>query len=268
MKKLLSILSLLVIAAPVALQSNPLTNEDILRLLSSGLGEETVVMLIQNSESEFDTSAGALSELMQADVPESVIQAMIRGRKDPPAAESPAARPAESAVEKYNPEVILIHHDGETSEMNYLIPQSRTAARALGFGGVASYSVLNGAAARLRLSDRSPEFTLAIPRRAQPESYMNLASFAVRRNNSREVLIGGGYMSYSTGIHPDRIVEIDINRIEDQSMAPDEFVLYRISPKAPLEPGEYALVLNNQEIRVSGYFAHGGLSCFDFGIDP
>ena len=45
-----------------------------------------------------------------------------------------------------------------------------------------------------------------VPENAQPESYVTLVNFAVRRNNTREVLVGGGYVTYETGIHRDRIV--------------------------------------------------------------
>jgi len=96
-----------------------------------------------------------------------------------------------------------------TVAMKYLNPQTRTAARGLGFGGMASYAVLRGPAAALRTKTSTPSFLVAAPNQAQPESYFMLASFAVRRNNSREVLIGGGYMSYSSGVHPDRIVALE-----------------------------------------------------------
>ncbi len=74
-------------------------------------------------------------------------------------------------------------------------------------------------------------------------------------------------MSYSTGIHPDRLVAIDIAALEDQSAAREGFMLYTVTPKAELPPGEYALVSNNKDFQVAGFFAHGGISCFDFGID-
>jgi hypothetical protein len=55
--------------------------------------------------------------------------------------------------------------------------------------------------------------------------------------------------------------------LEDQSRARAGFILYKISPAKPLPRGEYALILYTAEVHVVGFFAQGGNSCFDFGVD-
>jgi len=167
----------------------------------------------------------------------------------------------------YNPEEVTVLIDGTTSVMQYIIPQHRTAARALGFGGMASYASLSGVAAQRRFASPSPEFIVSVPKNAQADNYMTLANFAVRNNNTREVMTGGGYMSYSTGIHKSRVVKIKSEALPDQSAARDGFVLYKITPEAPLKKGEYALVLYTGELRTAGFFAQAANSYFDFGID-
>lgn len=160
--------------------------------------------------------------------------------------------------------------DGEqTHSMRYLNPQVRTTARGLGFGGVATYAALRNSAASLRTRNSRPEFLVSVPNQAQPESYFTLASFAVRRNNTREVLVGGGYMSYSTGIHPDRVIAVVSEAIEDQSRAQDGFIIYRVVPTAELPTGEYAVILYTGEVQgmVIGWFTGTGNSYFDFGVD-
>lgn len=166
-----------------------------------------------------------------------------------------------------SPETIVLEQDGKRETMRYMRPTMRTAARALGFGGVATYAVLRGTAAKLRLGDRRPSFIVAVPANAQPEDYLTLASLAVRRNGTREVIVGGGYMSYSTGIHQDRIVATSGERATDQGGAPDGFVFYTVTPDAPLKAGEYAVVTYNSQIPVAGWFAGGFDSYFDFGVD-
>jgi hypothetical protein len=89
----------------------------------------------------------------------------------------------------------------------------------------------------------------------------------VRKNETREVLIGGGYMSYTTGIHRDRIVKVTTEVAADQSRAKEGFVLHRVKPEKPMVAGEYALVLYTGEIRTAGFFAHAGNSYYDFGVD-
>ena len=100
--------------------------------------------------------------------------------------------------------------------MRYLTPQMRNAIRGLGWGGMAQYAVLRGASASLRLKSRQPEFLLAVPNNAQAESYYTVVSLAVRKNNSREIMVGGGYMGYSTGVATDRIVATASEKLSDQ----------------------------------------------------
>jgi len=158
---------------------------------------------------------------------------------------------------------------GVTTSMRYMNPQIRTSARALGLGGVASYAVLRNSGASTRTKNRQPEFLVSVPDQAQPESYLTLASFAVRKNGSREVMIGGGYMSYSSGIHPDRIVAVTTVKDADQSRARKGFTIYKLTPAGPLAPGEYAVILYTGEMQgmVAGWFTGTGNSYFDFGVD-
>src|SRR5688500_12042098 len=88
-----------VIASPVRSQDPPanaansqpaspaLTNRDVLDMLKAGLAADIIVAKIKTSETNFDTSPGALAELKAANVPDSVILAMVKG------AAAAAARP-------------------------------------------------------------------------------------------------------------------------------------------------------------------------------
>ena len=87
------------------------------------------------------------------------------------------------------------------------------------------------------------------------------------RNGTREVMIGGGYMSYSSGINKDRVVAMTEATLDDQSRAPNGYELHEIAPAKDLPPGEYAVVLYNSEVKVAGWFVSGRDSYFDFGID-
>jgi len=168
---------------------------------------------------------------------------------------------------KLNPEEVIFLDNGQEKPMKYIIPKIRIAARALGFGGIAKYTVMRGDHAQLRTTSKMPSFLVSVPKNAQPDSYMTLANFAVRRNKSCEVLMGGGFTSYSSGIHPDRIMPVTFEKIEDQLRATKDFVIYKLTPKSPLIPGEYAIILNTSEIRTVGFFGQASDSCFDFGVD-
>ncbi len=268
MVRLLCILFLLFAfaAAPARSQdSKPLTNQDIIGLVRSNMADGTILTVIRSGQTAFNTSASELIRLRQAGVSDAIISAMVETTAY--RAPTPAGRATPALHGALNPEEVILSDAGQQEPMRYLTPQMRMAARAMGFGGFAQYAVLGGTRATLRLRSRQPEFLLAVPSNAQAESYFTLANFAVRNNGTREVLVGGGYMSYSSGIHRDRVVATTSARLPDQSRAPPGYTIYRIAVANPLAAGEYALVLYNSQVRVAGFFANGLDSYFDFGVD-
>jgi len=55
-----------------------LTNDDVLELLDAGLSAELIVTMIETSRSEFDTDLTTILELKKAEVPDMVLQAMVK----------------------------------------------------------------------------------------------------------------------------------------------------------------------------------------------
>jgi hypothetical protein len=163
------------------------------------------------------------------------------------------------------PELVLLHQ-GERITMRQISARTRTAARAFGMGGVAQYAVLMGSRAMYRLPSAQPTFVLAVSGNVQPQGLFTLARFEPRPNGSREVLIGGGFMSYSSGVAAERSVPLNIQIAASQSGAPAGTTLYELTPQAPLSPGEYALIV---ALDVQGMGAMGGIpgSYYDFGVD-
>lgn len=250
------------LAAPAYAQLQ-MTNDDVIKLVASGVGEDVVMSAIRSSKGGFDTSADALVALKTAGVSDNVIQTMILANVG--GASNSAAPSAAVDVSLYSAGDVMVLQDGAPVKMKYVSPQMRTKARGMGFGGVAQYAAMPGAAATLRLGPDA-SFQVVAPENAQPESYFALASFAVRKNKTREVLVGGGYASYSTGIHPDRIIPVETAPAASQDGAPAGHVVYDVKPTAPLAAGEYALVVYTGEMRAMGIGA-GMDSYYDFGVD-
>jgi hypothetical protein len=73
----LIVIFLVAIVAGVPGQSETLTNSDIVEMVSVGLSQEVVLRKIGTANSKFDVSAAALIELKKAQVPDSIITAMI-----------------------------------------------------------------------------------------------------------------------------------------------------------------------------------------------
>ncbi|HKY28779.1 MAG TPA: hypothetical protein VJM12_12645 [Pyrinomonadaceae bacterium] len=92
-------LGMAVFASPVRNQDPPatpaksestspaLTNKDVLDMMKAGLAADIIVAKIKSSQTNFDTSPGALAELKAANVPDSVILVMV---KPAPSTEAPA----------------------------------------------------------------------------------------------------------------------------------------------------------------------------------
>jgi hypothetical protein len=96
-------LSMAVIASPFrnqdppanAVKSQPaspaLTNKDVLDMLKAGIAADIIVAKIKSSETNFDTTPAALAELNAANVPDSVILAMVKGPSPAASSEGPPA---------------------------------------------------------------------------------------------------------------------------------------------------------------------------------
>jgi hypothetical protein len=87
MKQILALFLAAVLLSPgVALaqdQPQPLTNQDVVRLVEAKLSHAVIVAKIESSMCAFDTGAAALQELKAKGVPEEIILAMVQaGRPD------------------------------------------------------------------------------------------------------------------------------------------------------------------------------------------
>lgn len=163
---------------------------------------------------------------------------------------------------------LIIVVGGQRTPMRSITAQTRTAARAMGFGGVAQYAVLMGNRALYRITERQPMFRLTVPGNVQPQGLFTLARFEPRPNGSREVLVGGGFMSYSTGISQDRQVALNIQIASDQRGAPSGSTIYELTPASAMAPGEYAMIVSIANTQSAGPMGMAFMgTVYDFGVD-
>ena len=87
MKTLLIALAL-ALCTPLAANSAPMTNDDVIKMVRGGLGESTVIQAIDGSAPAFDTSPDGLIRLKQGGVSDTVIQRILA--KGSAAAPAPA----------------------------------------------------------------------------------------------------------------------------------------------------------------------------------
>lgn len=230
----------------------PLTNADVVKLLDAGMPEDVIVQTIQKEGGRFDTAPDSLIQLKAKGATPAELKAMLAAGSGTDQALASKHVTGASIVSE---QPLLC--DGQTeTPLSFIVPQHRTAVRALGFGGAAAYAVLPGPRAERRTKNRQPSFLVSIPQAQQPASCVAVISFAVRSNDTREVLIGGGVVSFSSGIHPDRLRALTFTPLADQKDAKEGFIIYKAVLKAPLEPGEFGLGMEG---------VHAGV--YDFGVD-
>jgi hypothetical protein len=74
-------------------QKKPLTNADVIGMVKAGLAESTIVLSIQHSSTDFDTSPQALISLQRQGVPHMVLNAMITAGSEKPTPPSVPSSP-------------------------------------------------------------------------------------------------------------------------------------------------------------------------------
>jgi hypothetical protein len=247
---LLTFLGTVMLAAPI-------TNSDVVKMVTAGVDEGIIISAIQNSEPKFDIGTDGLISLSQAKVPQAVVAAMIQRA-------SGAAMPSTSsnqAPAQMSPppdvQAVIAVDNGQETRLTYARADSKVRLRALGFGGGAAYFCMDGSNAKIRLKSRTPEFVAWLPSDAVPETQVDLTLWAARNNNTREILCAnsGAWGSSSTGFPKDRLIKMEFTRTPERS--PDgKLVRYQFKPTGVLVPGEYALIFGENTPR-----------CFDFGID-
>ena len=230
----------------------PLRNSDVVKLVKAALPESTIIMTIQANPTAFDVSPDDLIRLKSNGVPVKVMEAMVQANNKPtPTSVQPIAAPPATPVVTMAglwgsnqtrvevDRVFLLDGDMRT-EMKFTQPGTRTRF----IYSIQTFAVLGGIKARLRTNNRSPEFEMLLPNNVEISSVLALGLLGERSNGSREILIGGGFMTFSQGLPKDRNMQIAYEKIADQSGAPGGYEIYRIKPAASLKPGEYAFMVS------------------------
>lgn len=246
-------------------QGKPLTNSDIVEMTKAGLPENTVILAIEKSSSQFDTSPQALIQLKNHGVSSGVLDAMIRAGS--PATTATATTSSVRKTDPLNPlstttvstpaasGVVMIEDDTRIG-MKYSTPEVRT-------GGMLGALVnplhksrinyaLNGNHAQLRTRVTSPIFEVGIAADANPADVVAVVKLKAKSDRREIEASRGSITGISTGFRKQDLVPVSIEEVP--GTATQTYKRYRVKLVSPVPPGEYALVF-------------GGASFYDFGID-
>jgi hypothetical protein len=230
-----------------------LTNDSLVALKKAGLSDSIIISKIKSSQTKFDVSTKGLIGLKNAGLSDQVIEAVVNagsGSAAPPAAAAPAA-PAAAATTATTKETIYHLAGGKYVELN---PAASSMETNVSFYSNKSELVLKGRKAQYRVTDKKPVFYSAWGPNEAPLVRMKPGS----DHDDRNLKIGGGsFMPFggtqSFGVRSEDRIDVDAEK--------DARGLYKMSPKEPLKPGEYAFVLT------FGSAAGASGKVYDFGID-
>lgn len=261
----------------------PMVNSDVIKLVKAKLPESTIIITIQTRPSTFDTSPESLIALKKNGVSTNIIEAMLHASAKPATSREPSAGSTQGAPSATVPtsgiaslwgskqsrveaDRVFMFDGDKRTEMKFTKPGTRTKW----LFAVMTYATLGGLKARLRTSNPSPEFEMILPNNVEVSSVIALALLAERDNGTREILIGGGYMSISQGLPKERNIRIVYDKTPDQANAPEGYEIYRIKPAEPLKPGgEYAFMVSKPSGGAMGGFGSAEFSYnfYELGID-
>jgi len=220
-------------------KDKPLTNCDVLKLVKAGLPEVTIVRVIQQSATAFDTSTEALSELSRQGASTAILDTVLK---------SPGEKPVGELAGLPCHEGFFYRSDARWAELNYPVMNVKLKGIEKTFlsGGIVHGGidvVLEGAQAQLRINDPQPTFYDHVPGSVDldPSVSQTRREFVIVRLDQKETRrllevkpIGvfsafSGFKYKKGAVYETRFTQVSRN-------------VAAIQPKVALPQGEYLLV--------------------------
>jgi hypothetical protein len=270
---LVAVITALAFCSASAQEKKPFTNADVLQMTKSGFQESMIVKAIEANDTNFDVSVQALTDLKNAGVSQSEIEAMLaaEAKKHGSASEAkPANMPPPDPNDPRSPHESGIYWLAKQATASRIVRVEATSYPGQkakpGFGSATVKAVVPPPHAALRIGDASPEFWFYFDEKSaglsqtpsgasKPEDFV-LAKMEVK-SKDRELVVAkatalGGI---SNGVRPEDAVPVDV-----QKVAPG---IYKVTPVKPLAAGEYCFLPSGG----AGAFVGYGGRVYDFGID-
>jgi hypothetical protein len=250
-----------------------LTNQDILDMNRTGLSPEILVAKIKSSQCNFDTSPASLQALKAAGLGDSVILAMVEAPNEQPnlahiadpssASSSNFPLPKGSAADPKDAAAKLqpgtYYWAGNAWTPMQPITMSGGGAKHVAKAFVPGLTpqvvwTFRDSEALVQIRGQNPLFCVKVWPVMAGTPYTSSARDIVivrfdKKKDHRELQTtnGGNMFTFKAGLSKDRMPDIDVNTLDVGT--------YLISPRSPLQVGEYLLSTSSM-----------GLSGYDFGL--
>jgi len=291
----MKILRLFLALAFVAVAQEPLTNDSIVKMVKSGLGENVILSMVKSQPAKYTLAPDDLIALKAAGVPDSVVAAMVEkstGGGVPGGSRATGATPVAGAVAAGDPNDPMSPHDSGI----YLYAKDRNGEYKLIVLEQASYqgsktggflatsltygikkakmkAVIPGQHASIHTPDSEPVFYFYFEDKAAAlgkggfgaGSISNPQQFALVKlevtKSSRETVIGEfGAFGTSSGTREKSMVSFKSEKLRAG--------LYKVVSNGPMQPGEYCFLASQMNMGAFGAGAAGAAQIFDFAVNP
>ena len=232
-----------------------LTNDDVVKMITGGLSEVTIIQVIRKGPADFDTSPDALIKLKENGASPRIIEAML----GPVASTAGAPVRAEAASGRG------VFVQGGT-EWKRIEEVSSVEVRSvgnishdvtLGIKEQRVICVFRGEKAERQLNERRPVFRVSGLGASARDVYI----VSLRLNPDRrdlEVGRSGLVKKLSFGFRKRDVHDVDVKRLGED--------LLEVTPKEDLEAGEYIMVLGGVRMLPNASAGAEGTTGYDFGI--
>jgi hypothetical protein len=240
------------LAASAFAHQQKLTNQDVINMVKAGLPPEIVVQTIKSNNNSFDISADALIVLKKAEIPDSVIQAMVARTQNTGTGETPSPLTVGNEAAR----VPVLVEGTNRIKLQYASPDTRSSGM-FRLNPLSSKvrAALKGSYAQIRTTNPSPEFEISLPADAHPSDLVALVKLDIKSDRREVETFSVGVTGVKSGFPKGRTLPIDIEEVSTEGKERQGFFkLYRVKPGSSIAPGEYALVIQ-------------GITYFDFGVD-
>jgi hypothetical protein len=274
--------------ATLVLAQQTMNNDAIVKMVKAGLSDSVVVATIQASPGQYDTSTSALVALKSAGVDDTVVAAMI-AKVAAPATTVAGTAAAATSADPNNPDSpheagIWVYTQARSGpKMVELEPSVYSSGKTGGmFATAMTYgiaktktkAVIRDAHSNTRVSHPDAVFYFYFEKQeaglsnasspfggtSTPNEYV-LLKFDVK-GDTRETVVGK-FNAYgaSGGVDDKALVAFGFEKLRPG--------VYKVTPKAPLVPGEYGFMSPGGAV-VAGPYASTATSnrVFDFGVGP
>ena len=247
----LAVVSLTLLDATSPAAQDVLTNDAVVAMKKAGLSDSVIIAKIRASQTKFDVNTQALISLKGAGLSDQIIETMVTHPGPAGSVRSvPAAPPAAGAAGLPDGRKSIVHVSGDRHVELLSASSSRESNRS--YRSSKSELVLNGKKAQYRTPERQPMFLTAWA--PNEVSLVRLTPGSDHDDRNLQIASGSSNRfsrTRTSGIRSEDQVDVEAQR--------DARGLYRLTPRQPLPPGEYAFVLT---------YGGGAVGqVYDFGVD-